>query len=202
MTLKRAITIAVVGVGLAVGVAQAGWFFQSGRWYFTPDIGSDITLKGIPNPEAQPSRLAWSFTSATYACACHNNGGNFASEVVSVEYPVTVIAVEDIDPTDITDKKKGIALVTGHIDTADLCTPATLAAAGVTCQNQNWSVDPESTLVYTFSATVEAFLLNKKTGLYESQGRQSYNNCTLSDLSFSPLNLPPPNTPYGCDPIG
>jgi hypothetical protein len=199
MTLKRAVLVALIGVVLVVGVAQAGWFFQSGRWYYTPDIGSDITLKGIPNPEAQPSRLAWSFTSATYACACHNKGGNFASEVVSVEYPVTVLAVEDIEPTDLIDKKKGIALVSGKIDTALLCKPETLAAAGVTCQNHNWSVDPESALVYVFSAKVEAFLKSKKTGEYESQGSQTYNNCTLSNLAYSPLNPPPGGTPYNCE---
>jgi hypothetical protein len=193
MTLKRTIALAVAGLSLAVGVAYAGWFYQNGRWYYTPDIGTESIYKGVPNPETQPSYVQWTLTTVRYGCACRNNGGNFASEVVSVE-PVTLTALDMINGSDFLDKKRGIAMAAGHIDTEGLCSPER-----VTCQNPNWYVDPEYDLVYAFTGTTEAFLYNKKTLQYEAvAGSRQEVTCELSDYTASPLNLPAPGTPYNC----
>jgi len=191
MTLKKAMVVAVVGTALEAGVVQAGWFYQSGRWYYTPDVGTEVTYKGIPNPETQPSYVIWTLTTERYGCACRNNGGSFASEVVSVEN-VTLTGFDAIDQNDIIDKKRGIAKVTGHIDTEGLCAPEK-----VTCQNPNWYVDPEFDLVYAFKASSEAFLYDKKSDSYKSVSRQDF-HCELSDYTASPLNLPAAGTPYNC----
>jgi hypothetical protein len=187
------VAVAAVGLSLAAGVAYGGWYWQSGKWYFTPDIGTESTYKGVPNPETQPSYVQWTLTTVRYGCACRNRGGNFASEVVSVE-PVTLTAVDAINGSDFLDKKKGIALAAGHIDTDSLCTPDR-----VTCQNPNWYLDPAYNLVYEFTGTTEAFLYNKKTTQYEPvAGSRQEVTCELSDTTASPLNLPAPGTPYNC----
>jgi len=198
MTSRRAVLAALIGVVLAVGVAQAGWFFQSGRWYYTPDVGAEVTLQGIPNPASHPSKVVWTLTTERYDCACYNNGGNFASEVVSVEQFVTLSAVTPIDESQITSKKKGIATVPGTISTDELCKPfSDLNPTGVVCQNPNWTVDPTKALIQSFDATSEAYLQDKD-GNWVLQNTQAYDNCKLP-LGFSSLNLPPPNTNYVCD---
>jgi hypothetical protein len=193
MTLKRALAMGAVGVLLVVGAAQAGWFYQSGKWYYTPDVGTEVTYKGVPNPETQSSYIQWTLTTGSYGCACRNNGGNFASEVVSVE-PVVLTAVDPIDSYQF-DKTKGLATALGHIETETLCTPER-----VTCQNANWYLDPDYDLIYTFTATSEAFVWDKKLGDYQPvAGSQVSYNCHLRDqASYSPLNLPPAGWPYDC----
>ena len=197
MTLKRALLIAVVGFVVAVGVANAGWFYQSGRWFYTPDIGTEITYKGVPLPQGadKPPQVVWTLQTTEYACACRNNGGNFASQVVSV-VSVTLTAVDDLPPGDFIDKKKGIARATGHIDTDSLCSEPL-----VQCQNDNWTPDPDSALVKAFKGTAEAFVWDKQLEQYVAVAgsKQTFENCTLADPSASPLNLPAAGTPYNCD---
>jgi len=196
MTLRRSVMAALIAVVLAVGVAQAGWFYQSGRWFYTPDIGTEITYKGVPVPGGtdKPPQVVWTLTTTRYGCACQNNGGQFASEVVSLE-AVDLTVVDDIEAADFIDKNKGIAKGTGHIVTDGLCTPEL-----VTCQNSTWNPVPDSALVFTFTATAEAFAYNKKTGQYEpvAGSKQNY-DCELSDFAATPLNPPAPNTPYNCE---
>jgi len=199
MTLKRTLTVALVGVGLAVGVAQAGWFFQSGRWYYTPDIGTEVTLQGIPNPATRPSKVVWTLTTESYDCVCYNNGGNFASEVVSVEGSETLSAVTPINESQLTNKKKGIATVPGRISTDALCQPFDDdTQTGVVCQNSNWTVDPTKALIQSFDATSKAYLLNKDGVTWDLQNTEEYSNCTLP-AGYSPLNPPPSGTNYVCE---
>jgi len=193
MTRKRALAFGLFGLLIAAAVAQAGWFYQNGRWYYTPDVGTESEYQGIPNPETQPSYVAWTMQTESWAVACRNRGANLASDVVSVERAVVLTGVTAIDDSMITDKTKGVAKVPGHIDTDNL-------ASYVTCQNRNWYADPDTVLVYTFFGTSEAFLYNKKTKKYESQSRQDF-YCTLSDFSYGPLNLPGAGTPYTCEPV-
>ena len=194
MTLKKALAVGCVGGVLAVAaVAQAGWFYQSGRWFYTPDIGTETTYKGVPSSTENPPKVVWTLTTSRYGCACRNAGGNFASEVVSVE-PVTLTDFDELAGSDFIDKKRGIAKATGHIETEGLCTPEL-----VTCQNPNWYLDPEYDLVYAFKATAEAYAYDKKLGDYKPvpDSKQTY-DCELSDYTASPLNLPAAGTPYNC----
>ena len=193
MTFKRVAVVALMGVVLAAVPALAGrWVQIAGKWFYTPDVGTEVTIKSVPNPDSNPSRVIWTLTTDRFGVACRNHGGNFASEVVSVEQ-VNVTAVEPIDQNDIIDKKKGIAQVTGHIDTDALA-----YSESIQCQNSNWYVDPATVLVYEFTATSDVFAYSKKTEQYEFQNRESY-TCRLSDTNASPLNLPAPLTPYICD---
>ena len=196
MTLRRTVWVAAACSVLAAALVEAGWFYQSGRWFYTPDIGTEITYKGVPLPGGadRPPQVVWTVEATEYACACRNNGGNFASVSVSVE-SVILNGVDTIDPGDFLDKKRGIARAEGHIATDGLCSPEL-----VQCQSSTWTPDPDSALVKVFNATAEAFVWDKKLGAYVAVGgsKQTFEDCVLSDLSATPLNLPAAGTVYNC----
>jgi hypothetical protein len=196
VTLRRSVKVGLVGIALAAiagtGIVLAGtWVQIGGKWFYTPDVGTELTLKGVPNPETNPSQVRWTLTATRFAVACRNNGGNFASFVVSV-VPASVSEITNISPGDIIDKNQGIAVVPGHIDTDPLA-----FEPSIICQNPQWTVDPTTVLAYTFNATSDVYALNKKTGLYEFQNRKNY-SCDLSDASATPINPPAPGAPYNC----
>ena len=158
---------------LAVGaVAQAGWFYQSGRWFYTPDIGTETSpYKGVPSSTENPPKVVWTLTTSRYGCACRNAGGNFASEVVSVEPVDPGPHFDELAGSDFIDKRKGIAKATGHIETEALCRTATTEPGQEPCQNPNWYVDPEYDLVYAFKATAVGLRLRQQLGDYKPASR-------------------------------
>jgi hypothetical protein len=207
MTLKRAGIVAVAGLGIAVGVAQAGWFFQSGRWYYTPDIGSEFTITRLPNNK--DAQAIWTLETGTYGFACINPAGNEASETVMVR-KVMFSGVDNI-PRDEIKKQKGKAFVDTHIDTSSL-------GLDEDCVNPNWhaqncgpedvaaerctEVDPkgDTVLVYEFTGTFAAKTCSSETSCV-TLAQETY-HCALPP-GTSPLNLPdtPEEKEYTCTPV-
>src|SRR3989304_1102961 len=127
MTLKRILTVALVGLVLAVGVAQGGWFYQSGRWYYTPDIGSDVTFTNVTGSKAN---VVWNLETTRYAFACKNPAGNDASETVMVRE----VQLGSSAQVAAAKKKKRDLTLSTHISTDSLAGPED----SIYCINPNW----------------------------------------------------------------
>ena len=178
-------------VAMAAAVVEAGWFCTNGRWYYTPNIGSSITISALPNTTAQPATAVFSAEATRWGVACLNPANNQASETVVIR-DVTVQSVANFT-TPVGKKNKGKVTVTTDVNTDAL-------AKNEYCVNPNWNAQPATVIVYDFVGTINIYSCDKDgtncTGL---QATNVY-NCTLPG-SYSPLNLPPANTPYDCTQI-
>lgn len=192
MTSKRKLALTLGGLALVAATAavvEAGWFCAGGKWYYTPDIGSSITISALPNTTAQPATAVFSVHATRWGLACLNPANNMASETVVIR-DVTVSSVANFT-TPVGKKEKGKVTVTTDVNTDNL-------ARNAYCVNPNWNAQADSVLVYDFVGEINVYSCDKDnpTSCTTLQATNLY-SCTLRG-SYGPLNLPPANTPYDC----
>jgi len=187
MTRKRALAFGLFGLLIAAAVAQAAWYYQNGRWYYTPDIGSTVTWSGVTGSTAN---AVWSLTTTRYGFACVNPAYNEASETVMVR---TVYLGSSAQVDNSGKKKRRQLTLTTDINTDHLATPAD----SIYCINPNWHPDPDSVLVYEFTASVKIYGCQGTNGDCSTLQSQTNYACTLPG-TWSPLNLPPGGFDYDC----
>ena len=178
------IIIAITTLGEQV---EAHYLRVSAGYTIWHSTKCDLVLKAVPNPDANPAQFECLVTVTLVDTLCQNptnhnvNPGQAATQT-------SIVSTEQITPSDITDKKKGIASVDAVIPDGPLLN-------NEFCVNPNWNIVDvlirEATVQYNVWQCVDTSCVSRV--LHTS----SEFECTLpAQFNFS--NPPLLETPYQC----
>lgn len=148
------VMIAVLGISLIgmLGTAEAHYVptFSGWAWH---SVECSVDLKSVPNPDAVPAVVECVVVTSVVESLCVNNGGNLQPQGNS-HAPVTITGTTEITPTDITNKKKGIAHVKLTVGTGDGVANDPPLDSDF-CANPNWT--NVANLIRSFAPQINTF---------------------------------------------
>jgi hypothetical protein len=198
---KRMMMIGILGVSLLARLGSeaeahlAGTVIVGGYVRHVSSLEGGITVKGVPNPDTNPSALVFTATITRVRFQCENPANNQVAPGQSADRTV-IAGIAPFDEGNI-NKKKGTGTAAVHLDTDFVVT-------NEDCVNPNWFVVPESIFVEELSAkfeTVECTGPDSDPCSSTVLAYEELRDCVLSGnygYGKKENGTPPPGTLYDC----
>jgi hypothetical protein len=190
---ERVLMIGLLGIclGLPLGTVSEAHYQGYIAGVHVSSVSCILGLKAVPNPATHPAAVQCVVATALVELLCKNPAGHEVRPGQAATQ-VILVAQDQIDQGNITDKKKGKAEVEVRVPDDPLLNPAF-------CVNPNWI--PIEVLIRELTAQINVYecigpaedacsVLGTLASTVEA-------DCTLS-AEFDFDNLPPPGTPYEC----
>lgn len=200
--IKRAMMIGALSLSLVTMLDRdaeahlAGTVLIGGYLRHVASLACGITVKGVPNPDTNPSALTCTATITEVEFLCENPTSHQVNPGQSARRTVVVSTAEFND--DNIDKKKGVGTAEAHIDTGFVVT-------NEDCVNPNWHVVPDSVIVQQVQVqydTVECTGSDPTPCSSSVLAYREVKDCALQSgfgYDKGESGAPPENTEYTCN---
>jgi hypothetical protein len=155
-------------------------------------LACGITVKGVPNPDTNPSALICTATITLVEFLCENPTNHQVSPGSSARR-IVVVGTDDFSADDI-EKKKGTGTAEAHIETD-------LIVTNEDCVNPNWHVLPDTIIVQTLQAQFDTVECADDACSSFVVAYRELRDCALPGkfgYGKKEDGAPPENTEYNC----
>jgi hypothetical protein len=195
--LRRAVVVVVLGLGLIAALMPEAEAHLAGtiKGIHYSSFECIDEVKGVPgtalgDDPTLPARVQCTVEGKRVEILCQNPQGHDVRPGAAATQ-ITVQASDQLDDSDITNKKKGIA-------TVNIVVSDDPFLDSQFCVNPLWI--PIAVLVTDIRVTVDVFQCTTSTCESEVKTSTEVQDCVIPP-GFSVVNLPPPGTEYDCVPV-